>query len=144
MKKCNRCDDTKVIGEFYKNPTSRDGHVNQCKDCTRAGMRDRKTPAGRPQYYRNWKKTRKGKASVRRSRLKYKITKRQQSKASDAVNNAVRDGRLTKPSECSRCGVLGRVEGHHKDYSKPLEVEWLCDLCHKDVHKQERIERRKR
>ena len=49
------------------------------------------------------------------------------------VCNAVRDGRLIKPRECSRCGGTPprrQLHGHHADYSKPLEVEWICSGCH--------------
>ena len=31
-----------------------------------------------------------------------------------------------------------RSEAHHRDYSKPLEVEWLCRPCHDDEHRHER------
>lgn len=55
------------------------------------------------------------------------------------LNNAVAQGRLVRPDVCERCGEkpgpdsLGRsrIEGHHLDHSKPLEVIWLCDSCHK-------------
>lgn len=49
------------------------------------------------------------------------------------VNNAVRSGKIAKPNNCDRCGVESRLHGHHKDYSKALEVMWLCPLCHKEV-----------
>ncbi len=43
--------------------------------------------------------------------------------------------KLKAPKICSKCGRsdLG-IDGHHWDYSKPLEVEWLCDKCHKSLH----------
>jgi hypothetical protein len=50
-----------------------------------------------------------------------------------AVNNAVRDGRLVrKPFE--GCGTTIRVEAHHDDYAKPLEVRWFCRTCHRAEH----------
>lgn len=43
---------------------------------------------------------------------------------------ALISGKLIKPELCARCSKPGRIEGHHPDYSKPLEVEWLCKSCH--------------
>jgi hypothetical protein len=48
--------------------------------------------------------------------------------ARQAVLVAVRAGRL-KSEACARCGDL-RTQAHHGDYSKPLEVVWLCRACH--------------
>lgn len=57
-------------------------------------------------------------------------------RAKHAVLRAVRSGRLHRPVDCSRCGDIPRrpVHGHHPDYSKPLQVEWLCQRCHADEH----------
>ena len=51
-----------------------------------------------------------------------------------AVGNAVRDGRLFKPDSCDDCEMPGRLHGHHEDYSKPLDVDWLCPTCHRKRH----------
>jgi hypothetical protein len=50
--------------------------------------------------------------------------------AHNAVRRALEVGQLVKPTTCSECGGTDRIEGHHEDYSKPLEVEWLCYECH--------------
>lgn len=46
---------------------------------------------------------------------------------------AIRKGYITKPTVCSRNpDHAGRkVEAHHPDYSKPLEVIWVCRQCHR-------------
>lgn len=52
--------------------------------------------------------------------------------AKGAVLAAVRGGVLRRPKECSACGTPSRlIDGHHDDYSKPLEVRWLCRGCHR-------------
>lgn len=53
-------------------------------------------------------------------------------KAHALVEYAVRTGRI-KPQSCSVCGNA-RAEGHHRDYSKPLEVVWLCRKHHLAEH----------
>lgn len=51
-----------------------------------------------------------------------------------AIQFCVRKGWLVRPDACSRCDSEGLIEGHHPDYSKPLEVVWLCKRCHKAEH----------
>lgn len=50
-----------------------------------------------------------------------------------AVRNAVRDGRLIR-KPCEVCGAA--AETHHPDYSKPLEVMWLCLAHYRKWHKE--------
>jgi len=48
------------------------------------------------------------------------------------VADAIRLGKIRRPDQCQRRrGTQGRIESHHADYSKPLDVEWLCVRCHK-------------
>lgn len=51
------------------------------------------------------------------------------------VSNALKSGKMIKPANCSVCGSTYLIEGHHEDYSKPLDVVWLCKTCHTNVHK---------
>lgn len=54
-----------------------------------------------------------------------------------AVEAALRRGELVK-GPCEVCGVGEsdgvRIDGHHDDYSKPLEVRWLCRRHHTRLH----------
>jgi hypothetical protein len=51
-----------------------------------------------------------------------------------AVSNALRDGRLQRgPCEIGE-DCEGPVQAHHDDYSKPLEVRWLCKKHHWQEH----------
>src|SRR5688572_16575624 len=35
---------------------------------------------------------------------------------------------------CEKCGSARRVQRHHDDLSKPLEVMFLCQSCHTERH----------
>lgn len=57
--------------------------------------------------------------------------------ANKKLQEAVASGLIIKPSRCVECNRIvdvRRLQGHHQDYTKPLEVEWLCDPCHKGRH----------
>lgn len=48
------------------------------------------------------------------------------------VNRAVASGRLTK-LPCVVC-ASAKSQGHHEDYSRPLDVVWLCAKHHSQEH----------
>jgi hypothetical protein len=52
--------------------------------------------------------------------------------------DALKQGRIRRPTRCEECGEKGYVEGHHPDYQRPLYVEWLCSTCHHEIHSEER------
>ncbi len=54
-------------------------------------------------------------------------------KARSDLNHAIIDKKL-KRLPCEVCGN-GKSEAHHEDYTKPLSVKWLCDVCHHHIHK---------
>lgn len=56
------------------------------------------------------------------------------------VGKAIRRGKLV-PKPCEVCGANGKardgrraVHAHHDDYSKPLDVRWLCKKHHDEFH----------
>lgn len=53
--------------------------------------------------------------------------------ARDQVKRAIQAGRLER-KPCEVCGTVERVQAHHDDYSKPLEVRWLCTSHHREEH----------
>jgi len=59
--------------------------------------------------------------------------------ARGVLHGAIASGAVTRPAACSVCGKNNRpVHGHHEDYSKPLEVIWLCGHCHGKRHADQR------
>ena len=58
---------------------------------------------------------------------------RRQKRALRKVSEKIKLGKMTR-GPCIICG-LPKTEGHHDDYDKPLEVEWLCMTHHRALHK---------
>lgn len=50
---------------------------------------------------------------------------------------------IIKKKDCLYCGDQ-KTEMHHDDYRFPKSVQWLCKLCHSDVHKRIDQKRRQR
>ena len=50
------------------------------------------------------------------------------------VAEAVRKGLLYRFQHCQDCAVRTNTKAHHEDYTKPLDVEWLCQRCHTYRH----------
>ncbi len=48
---------------------------------------------------------------------------------------ALKAGRIVRPECCEGCGAKRRIQAHHADYNKPLEVKWLCTICHGAEHR---------
>lgn len=56
-------------------------------------------------------------------------------KARNMVKKALKTGEIKKPKQCELCDKKTSLEAHHIDYTKPLEVYWLCDACHGVAHR---------
>ena len=138
-KECFKCGQIKNLCEFYLHKRMTDGHLGKCKECAkmdatahrnknldriRAYDRDRSTLPHRKQM---------SVVNCQRRRKQNPL----QYAAHILLSNAVRGGRIIKSKTCTQCGVDGRINGHHRDYHKPLEVMWLCTICH---HRQHKIE----
>ena len=71
------------------------------------------------------------------TRIKSKNDFPEKIKARELLKTEVRSGRMKKPDQCQICsGKPSRIEAHHHDYNKPLEVVWLCAPCHRKVHRK--------
>ena len=115
-----------------------DGHIGKCKDCTKIDVR--KNRADKVEYYRQYDVKRYQSDPFVRKRIiasskRWREINPDKYKAHNAVSNAIRDDRLRK-EPCEVCGAKN-VHGHHDDYSKPLEVRWLCPVHHRAHHDQQ-------
>lgn len=159
MKKCFKCGIEKELTEFYKHPRMPDGTVNKCKECNKKDVRDNRFD--KKEYYDHYDRNRPNfderikKQSERVKRLydsdeefkqtilaqkqKWLDENQHKRKAQCAVSNALRDGKLVRPSKCEHCGTSEKkIQGHHWSYLPEhwLDVMWLCTTCHGLEHRR--------
>lgn len=137
MKTCSVCKTVKHTTSFHKDKSASDGLQCRCKTCNtivckkyRSTHRDvvRKISARR----RSEKL-----ASIITYNQKWNKRNYEARIAHQKVYRAVKTGKLVKPTSCERCRLdASRIEAHHDDYSKPLNVKWLCTLCHSITHQE--------
>ena len=157
QKQCFKCLRHLPLDDFYRHPRMADGHLNKCKECAKADVN--KNRAENLEYYQEFDRNRFQYDLERRSFqldqmrewAKNNPEKMAEFKSQWADRNpekvhchkvckkAVRIGSLTKSDACNMCGTKdGLIHGHHPDYTKPLEVMWLCATCHSRQHRLER------
>lgn len=123
-KVCFKCHVEKALTEFYVHPAMGDGRLNKCKQCARKDVRA--NYEANADYYRAYDRKR-----------GYRPGDPHKVAARNAVNHALATGSLEK-QECEVGNdCRGRIEAHHDDYTKPLEVRWLCKKHHAEVHTAE-------
>lgn len=169
LKCCSTCKAAKAIAEFNKHKQAKDGLMSYCRACQKIfridyrrrnaeaiRQRDKKYRDGldkailRARKYK-WATSAKGIASrtaydkSERNRELLKIrSARQRLKDKDKrvarskLAFALRSG-LIERQPCGICGA-SKSDGHHHDYSKPLDVQWLCRKHHLAEHRRMRNE----
>jgi hypothetical protein len=153
MKKCFKCGVEKEISEFYKHPMMADGHLGKCKECTKRDVseRERRLRSSDPDWVmaerdRCREKSTKAridglpwtKMSYYHLRKRWVIKNRHKISAQTKARKAVLCGKISKADRCSECGSTGKIHMHHEDYSKPLDVAFLCPACHMRRHRKPR------
>ena len=150
FKICFKCGKEKALKEFYKHSQMADGHLNKCIECTKkdsnkhrednleevkAYDRKRDSLPRRIKAREEYAKTPNGIEAGNKAKKKWTKKNPDQRAAHTLLNSAIKSGKIKK-QPCENCGSTVRVHGHHDDYSKPLEVRWLCPRCHKAFHKE--------
>lgn len=150
-KVCTNCGEAKPLDAFWLDKNGAQGRQSQCAECLREKQKRhyrKNGPVAREMNRRNADRDReRRRAQHRKSHHKHRAARNAYSKARRdtpkgrarrAVRDAVRRGHLIKPASCERCGQATErrlLHGHHHDYDKPLEVEWLCSICHGKEHR---------
>lgn len=131
-----------------------------CKRCqNKKATRYRQTPSGKISIRKNKKKwvsehrkeyreIQKVKQRMRRIRNptlhkiateKWHLKNMDKVKAHRKLYRAIRSGIIIKPNRCEACNTeipKNLLRGHHEDYSKPLQINWLCSICHNKRHNE--------
>lgn len=157
-KECFKCNTIKHISEFYKHKAMGDGHLNKCKECTKLDSFGRTYEEIERRRHRDRNRSNKEErvimnkerldndpiAKKKNSDQKNEWSKNNKHKknAHLKVSRAVMNGTIRREYNCSKCNSDFKVEAHHEDYSKPLEVVWLCSKCHHARHVEIRNEQR--
>jgi transposase-like protein len=150
MKVCRNCLLEKPLDFFYKHAAMRDGYLNKCIDCVKQRIsKHRLLNIDRIKEYdkkraklphriasqKEYQKTEKGRIAKQKAMKAYKQRFPLKKAAHIITSNHIRDGKLFPASACSVCGSTSNIEGHHDDYTKPLDIRWLCISCHKKWHR---------
>ena len=142
-KKCPNCLEVLPLAKFYWY-TTKEKPSSWCIACysknskTRLGYyrvkgkrvyrRDREKILVRQKEYNKTEVAKRNKyLAGKRQRAKYP----EKNRAHMAVARAIKSGKLIR-QPCEVCGDV-KSQAHHPDYSKPLDVQWLCLKHHRIV-----------
>lgn len=134
-KKCTRCREIMAISEFPKDANNASGLCGKCHKCSRASALEyaAKNREKIKNYSKQWRVENKADYDARMK--KHKSSK--EGRARSILTSSVHRGRVVKPDKCQKCGSeieKSKLHGHHHDYDKPLDVLWVCSLCHGKLH----------
>jgi hypothetical protein len=142
---CQKCQTEKPDTEFYKSSRT------ECKECTKARVKKRAQENPTVQVYdRERAKLPHRRANAKRVQQRWlkefgfektrtaRANSPEAYKARTAVSNALRGGKYRTPKifkgPCVVCGTTEKITAHHDDYSRPLDVVWVCAQHHADLH----------
>ena len=151
-KRCFKCGLVKDLVDFYKHKKMADGYLNKCKECAKKdSLENRKNNT---EYYRaydivrgrhpsrsrdRYNKSKKGRRIKARAQKKWELMYPERVKAYSKINRAIKSGGIKPKSVCEVCFSQTKLQGHHPDYSKPLNVIWVCTPCHAKIHHGEKF-----
>lgn len=138
MKLCFKCHHEKPLGEFYRHPMMGDGHLGKCIPCTKKDANThRRTHVENARAYdrRRYRDDPARREQTRAQAQSWEERNPAGLRAKRVFSNAKKHGRVI-PQPCIVCGRAD-AHGHHPDYSKPLDVMWLCPVHHAEQHQKE-------
>jgi hypothetical protein len=124
-KLCLRCKRDLPTNQFQSDRCQKDGFYSLCKECKKKYRQANKDKLLIAQYAR-----RVGNTELSPMR-----------KAWNVLYYALKTGEIKKPETCSVGGEpvgKDKIQGHHRDYNKPLDVIWCCQDCHVGLDRERR------
>lgn len=152
-KRCNKCLEVKPIKRFHRNRLLKSGRVGVCDACraeaakiyrgahkAEAAIQAAKWAKLNAEHIKKvqkkYRKTKAGKKMMLEAHRKFRREHPEKNRAVWMVGYAIERGILVR-QPCEICGEL-KVEAHHEDYAKPLDVKWLCSMHHRMTHGKSR------
>lgn len=144
---CTTCGESKPLNDFHKSSKGALGRKSSCATCCKAWKKvyyekNKAFVLAATSAYqklnversRVWKRNyeRRNAASLAEKKRAYERLNKHIISAHGKVAWALKTGKLTK-QPCEVCGAIDS-EAHHDDYSKPLDVRWLCSPHHNQHH----------
>ena len=123
---CTVCHIEKDLSEY--STSGKRGLHSECKTCAREAQRVYRLNHLERELLRS--------RQINRTRINPRIPEHETSRR--ILRHAVQAGKVKKPDICMGCGLTFErrlIHGHHRDYSKPFEVLWLCPRCHGLEHR---------
>jgi len=127
----------KPVGEFYAHKGMADGHLNKCKECTKADAFNHRHGPKREQVLAYDRERAK---QPHRVEMRVRIVKQWSADHPDRrlaqgrLRYAVKAGWVKPWPVCFMPDCDKKPEAHHPDYSDPLAVVWLCTAHHRQAH----------
>jgi len=119
VKTCSFCHQELPAEDFNYDRGSLDGLASHCRKCG-IEYKQKHYAHNEGEYYARNVEQR----SIHPERIRaYRI-----------VEAALRNGEITRPESCSKCGKTGTIVAHHNDYDRPLHIAWLCLSCDRQLH----------
>lgn len=132
--KCSTCQQWLPDSAYYSDNRTPNKLKSQCKEChTNTTIKSRNPENTRKINREYMRRSRNSNPEIYRNRellASKSRPKNEKTKAREILNYAVRSGKIIKPTNCSECGKIRKLTAHHDNYSKPLDVRWLCYECH--------------
>lgn len=149
-KTCQACLEVKPVSDFYRHSMTADGFYPKCKKCHCKQCKNNRQVDIKEYRKRHRERNRieTRKASIQKPYQKslasgehtrrtqaWRVKNPEKYQAHLEVKKALYHGQIQKMG-CVICG--GKAQAHHEDYSKPLEVIWLCHTHHANHHVEKR------